>query len=72
MPKAHIKKLTTSLEFYKKNYYFLLYTAIFFGIVIFGMTSFAIYRQLNIPAQQYFATTSDGNIIELFDIRDKR
>ena len=65
MATAYLKKLANSVEFHRAGYVGLLYLAAFLAIVILALSCTAIYKHLNIPEQEYFATTVDGKVIKL-------
>ncbi|PCH57860.1 MAG: hypothetical protein COC15_00060 [Legionellales bacterium] len=65
MASVYLKKLANSVEFHRKSYVGLLYLAALLATIILALSCTAIYRHLNIPAQEYFATTVDGKVIKL-------
>ena len=66
MAQDHIFALAKTLRFYRNN----LRTLDIFGIlllfIVIGLVTYAIYQIQTVPKPAYFATTSDGRLIQLY------
>ena len=66
MPKPFIEKFSQSLDFYKVQYRLMLKISIFLLIFILLAIGYIFFQYFNTPKMQYFATTTSGQVIELF------
>ncbi len=66
MPKEHIEKFGTSLLFFRSSLRALDIIGIILLFTVIGLLCYAIYQIMTIPEPSYFATTSDGRIIQLY------
>ena len=66
MPKDKIALRTHSFLFHKTNMRVFLYLTLFFIVLNLGLIGYMSYSALTIPQMPYFATTSDGRLIEIY------
>lgn len=65
MPKEHIYKIAKTLNFYRNSFRTLNRIGILLLFIVVGLLSYTIYQITSVPTPNYFATTSDGRLIEL-------
>lgn len=61
--KNHI--IATQSQFYRNNYRKLLNLAFILTGLIFALIAYIVYEDLNKPTRDYFATTSNGQVIKI-------
>lgn len=66
MPKEYINKIATSLGFYRNSLRALNRIGILLLFIVIGLICYATYQIMTVPEPSYFATTSDGRLIQLY------
>lgn len=66
MPKQHIVKIANSLHFFRNSLRGLDIIGIILLFIVIGLLCYASYQIMSVPEPSYFATTSDGRIIQIF------
>jgi intracellular multiplication protein IcmL len=65
MPLDRLALIGEQSQFYRNNYRRLLYFVLFLIIVAFILLGVIVYQHMTRPVPKYFATTSDGRLIEI-------
>jgi len=52
-------------QFYRNNYRRLLHFVLFLNLVAFILLGVIVYQHMTRPIPKYFATTSDGRLVEI-------
>ena len=70
MVKEYVINRSKQLDHLTGSFHQMAYLAIFLLLVLLGLTILVIEQYLTLPKPNYFATTSDGEIIQIEALQD--
>ena len=71
MPKSELEQLDERPQFYRRGFRNLLRVAYILTAVIFVLLLISFYQFFTTPTPNFFATTQDGRLIEIFPISNQ-